>query len=205
MQLNVDNLHGGDGGTVEVNDAVFGVGFREPLVHQVVTAYLAAARSGTSAQKNRSAVAGGAAKPRRQKGSGRARVGTIRSPLFRGGGRAFPSSTRSYAQKVNRKMYRGAIRSILSELVRRERIRVVEAVELEAPKTKLLDKLLHDAGLDDVLFVVDGENLNLELASRNLSGVDIVDAREMNPVALLRRERLVVTAPALKRIEEQFS
>ena len=171
MQLNISNLDGAASGTIDLNDAVFGAEFKEPLVHQVVTAYMAAGRSGTSAQKNRSAVSGGGSKPWRQKGTGRARAGTIRSPIFRSGGRAFPSSTRSYEQKVNRKMYRGAIRSILSELVRAERLRVVSSLDLAEAKTKLLVGELNKAGLEDVLIIVDGENRNVELAARNLHKV----------------------------------
>lgn len=203
MQVNINKLQGEAAGNVDVSDAVFGVDFKEPLIHQVVVAHLAAARAGTSAQKNRSAVSGGASKPWRQKGTGRARAGTIRSPLFRGGGKVFPASTRNYAQKVNRKMYRGAMRSILSELLRQERLRVVESADLDAPKTRDLAALLKSSNLVDVLMVVDGNYPNLELAARNLPKVDVAHVSEINPVVLLSRENVVVIgADAMKKIEE---
>ena len=203
MQVNINKLQGEAAGNVDVRAAVFGVDFKEPLIHQVVVAHLAAARAGTSAQKNRSAVSGGASKPWRQKGTGRARAGTIRSPLFRGGGKVFPASTRNYAQKVNRKMYRGAMRSILSELLRQERLRVVESADLDAPKTRDLATLLKSSNLVDVLMVVDGNYPNLELAARNLPKVDVAHVSEINPVVLLSRENVVVIgADAMKKIEE---
>ncbi len=205
MQLNISNLAGAAAGNVELNDEVFAVAYKEPLIHQVVVAHMAAARAGTSAQKNRSAVSGGNSKPWRQKGTGRARAGTIRSPLFRGGGKVFPSTTRSYAQKVNKKMYRGALRSMLSELIRLERLKVVDAVELQAPKTRELEKQLKSAGIADVLMVVANENRNLELASRNLPGVDLVNVRELNPLSLISRENVVVVgAETMKMIEESL-
>ncbi len=203
MQMNIQSLEGTASGNVDLSDTVFGVDFKEPLIHQVVVAHLAAARAGTSAQKNRAAVSGGNRKPWRQKGTGRARAGTIRSPLFRGGGKVFPATTRSYDQKVNRKMYRGAMRSILSELIRQERLRVVESVDLPEPKTSQLHRLLKLAGIEDVLFVTAGEQPNLELAARNLVKVDVIGCRELNPVALLRHENVVVVgADAMKKIEE---
>ena len=205
MQLNISNLAGAAAGNVDLNDEVFAVAYKEPLIHQVVVAHMAAARAGTSAQKNRSAVSGGNSKPWRQKGTGRARAGTIRSPLFRGGGKVFPSTTRSYAQKVNKKMYRGALRSMLSELIRLERLKVVDAVELQAPKTRELEKQLKSAGIADVLMVVANENRNLELASRNLPGVDLVNVRELNPLSLISRENVVVVgAETMKMIEESL-
>ena len=205
VELNISNLEGTENGHVELNDDVFGVEFKEPLIHQVVVAHLAAARSGTSAQKNRAAVSGGGRKPWRQKGTGRARAGTIRSPIFRGGGKVFPATTRNYDQKVNKKMYRGAMRSILSELIRQGRLRVVERVELAGPKTAELSKQLKLAGLKDVLFVAGDESSNLELASRNLVGVDVIQVREINPVNLLRHENVVVIGgEAMKRIEESL-
>lgn len=205
MQLTISNLDGAATGNVELSETVFGVDFKEPLIHQVVVAHLAAARSGTSAQKNRSAVAGGGSKPWRQKGTGRARAGTIRSPLFRGGGKVFPSSTRNYEQKVNKKMYRGAMRSILSELIRQERLRVLEPVDLPVPKTRELEKRLQSAGIADVLFVTESEQVNLELASRNLVNVDVISVADINPVTLLRHENVVVLGEnAMKKIEESL-
>lgn len=203
VQMNIQSLEGAATGNVDLSDTVFGVDFKEPLIHQVVVAHLAAARAGTSAQKNRAAVSGGNKKPWRQKGTGRARAGTIRSPLFRGGGKVFPAATRSYDQKVNRKMYRGAMRSILSELIRQERLRVIESVDLPEPKTGQLHRQLKSAGIEDVLFVTAGEQPNLELAARNLVKVDVIGCRELNPVALLRHENVVVVgADAMKKIEE---
>ncbi|KAA3625062.1 MAG: 50S ribosomal protein L4 [Proteobacteria bacterium] len=202
VELSISSLEGTSTGNLDLNDAVFGVDFKEPLIHQVVVAHLAAARSGTSAQKNRSEVSGGGSKPWRQKGTGRARAGTIRSPIFRGGGKVFPSSTRNYDQKVNKKMYRGAMRSILSELIRQDRLRVVESVDLSAPKTRELEKKLKAAGIDDVLFIVDGSQSNLELAARNLAKVDVIGPGEINPVVLLRHENVVVLGgETMKKIE----
>jgi large subunit ribosomal protein L4 len=205
VELNINSLEGSTNGNLELNDEVFGVEFKEPLIHQVVVAHLAGGRSGTSAQKNRSAVSGGGRKPWRQKGTGRARAGTIRSPIFRGGGKVFPATTRNYDQKVNKKMYRGAMRSILSELIRQGRLRVVDQVELPAPKTAELAKQLKSAGLSDVLFILGDESRNLELASRNLIGVDVIRMREINPVNLLRRENVVVIGgEVMKQIEESL-
>ena len=203
MQININNLQGDAAGNVDVSESVFGVDFKEPLIHQVVVAHMAAARAGTSAQKNRAAVSGGASKPWRQKGTGRARAGTIRSPLFRGGGKIFPATTRSYAQKVNKKMYRGAMRSILSELLRQSRLRVVESADLDAPKTRELAGRLKSSNIEDVLIVVGGEYPHLELAARNLPRVDVVQAKEINPVTLLSRENVIVVGgETMKQIEE---
>jgi len=202
VQLNINNLDGGAGGSVEISDAVFAVDYKEPLIHQVVTAQMAAARSGTSAQKNRSAVNGGGAKPWRQKGTGRARAGTIRSPIFRGGGKVFPSSTRSYEQKVNRKMYRGALKSVLSELIRAERLQVVDGLDMAEPKTKALKAKLDSANLADVVIVVQGDSRNLELSARNLIGVDVIDVSEVSPLTLLQRKNVAISADALKKVEE---
>jgi large subunit ribosomal protein L4 len=203
VQINISSLEGTSVGNVDLSDAVFGVDYREPLIHQVVVAYQAAARSGTSAQKNRAAVSGGGGKPWRQKGTGRARAGTIRSPIFRGGGRTFPSTTRNYEQKVNKKMYRGAMRSILSELLRQDRLKVVEAADLENPKTRELDKRLKAAGISDVLVITGAEFVNLELAARNLVNVDVIGVGEVNPVSLLRHENILVFgSDTLKKIEE---
>ena len=192
-------------GSVDVAEAAFGADFNEPLVHQVVTAYLAGARAGTKAQKNRSAVRGGGAKPWRQKGTGRARAGTIRSPIWVGGGRTFAAQPRSYDQKVNKKMYRAALRSVLSELVRQDRLVVIESLELEAPKTTLLAAKLKDLGLDNVLVLNEAFDENVFLAARNLPNVGICDAGSIDPVVLIRFEKVLITLPALKLIEERLS
>jgi large subunit ribosomal protein L4 len=192
------------GGTVQVSDAVFGAEFRPALVHQVVTAYMAGARAGTKAQKNRASVSGGGAKPWRQKGTGRARAGTTRGPLWRGGGRAFAASPRSFEQKVNRKMYRGAVRAILSELARQERLVVVPDLSVEAPKTKTLVAKLRALGVSDTLILTEGFQESLLLASRNLPGVDVLTVQEVDPVSLIAFEHVVVTEAAVKRLEERL-
>ncbi len=192
-------------GSVDVAEAAFGAEFNEALVHQVVTAYLAGSRAGTKAQKNRSAVRGGGTKPWRQKGTGRARAGTIRSPIWVGGGRAFAAKPRDYSQKVNKKMYRAAMRSVLSELARQDRLVVVESLELEAPKTKLLAMKLKDLDLDNVLILNEAFDEKVFLAARNLPDVGICDVASMDPVVLIRFEKVLVTLPALKLIEERLS
>ena len=200
MDLNVQG-----GSTIQVSDAVFGTEFKAPLVHQVVTAYMAGARAGTKAQKSRSDVSGGGIKPWRQKGTGRARAGTIRSPLFRTGGVTFAARPRSYEQKVNRKMYQGALRSILSELVRQERLVVVEQFGVDAPKTKELVHKLGDLGLKDVLIVVQSLEDNLLLAARNLYHVDVRTVADIDPVSLVGFGQVLMTAGALKQLEEQLA
>lgn len=192
-------------GSVDVADAAFGAEFNEPLVHQVVTAYLAGARAGTKRQKNRAAVRGGGAKPWRQKGTGRARAGTIRSPIWVGGGRAFAAKPRDFSQKVNKKMYRAALRSVMSELVRQDRLVVIESLELEAPKTKLLAAKLKEMELDNVLILNEAFDEKIFLAARNLPNVGICDAASIDPVVLIRFEKVLVTLPALKLIEERLS
>ncbi len=204
MELSLQNSSG-DAGSIEVSDAAFGAAFNESLIHQVVTAYLAGSRAGTRAQKNRSAVRGGGAKPYRQKGTGRARAGTIRSPLWRGGGRAFPAGPQNHAQKVNRKMYRAALRSIFSELARQERLVVMESFSVEEPKTRVLEKQLQALDLADVLIVVDQPDENLALAARNLYRVDVRAGTAVDPVSLLGHEKVLVTVPALKQIEERLT
>ena len=195
-----------DGSTdrkVSLADAVFGAEFKEPLVHQVVCAYLAGARAGTSAQKNRSAVSGGGAKPWRQKGTGRARAGTSRSPLWRKGGRAFPSSTRSYSQKVNRKMYRAAIRSILSELLRQERLLICDEIQLSEPKTAKMADALGGLGVSGRTLLVTAEyDVNVALSARNLISVETVQASQLDPVSLVGSENIVFTEGALRKVEE---
>lgn len=192
-------------GSVDVAEAAFGADFNEALVHQVVSAYLAGSRAGTKAQKNRAAARGGGAKPWRQKGTGRARAGTIRSPIWVGGGRTFAAKPRDYSQKVNKKMYRAALRSVMSELVRQDRLVVVESLVLEAPKTKLLATKLKDLKLDNVLLLNEAFDENLFLAARNLPNVGICDAGSIDPVVLIRFEKVLITLPALKLIEERLS
>ena len=194
-----------DSGSVDVAEAAFGADFNEALVHQVVTADLAGSRAGTKAQKNRAAVRGGGAKPWRQKGTGRARAGTSSSPIWVGGGRTFAAQPRSHDQKVNKKMYRAALRSVLSELVRQDRLVVVKELSLEAPKTKLLATKLKEFDLGSVLILTEAFDEKLFLAARNLSDVGICDAAAIDPVVLIRFEKVLVTLPALKLLEERLS
>ncbi len=203
MDLNVKTAAGAQ--TLQVSDEIFGAEFKQSLVHQVVTAYMAAARSGTKAQKNRSAVSGGGAKPFRQKGTGRARAGTSRSPIWRSGGVNFAATPRSYDQKVNRKMYRGALRSILSELNRQERLVVVDQISISQPKTKELVGMLNGMNLKDVLVVSSNPDENLYLASRNLYGVDVRDVNEIDPVSLVAYENVLITEEAVKKLEERLA
>ncbi|MBK1648106.1 50S ribosomal protein L4 [Rhabdochromatium marinum] len=188
-------------GVLEVSDQVFGADYKPNLVHQVVTAYMAGSRQGTKAQKNRAQVQGGGAKPYRQKGTGRARAGTTRSPLWRGGGMTFPARPRSYAQKVNRKMYRGAVRSMLSELARQERLTVVPEFKLAEPKTKAMVAQLKAFDIDDVLLIVEGFDEGLLLASRNLHKVDVITANELDPVSLLAFAHVMITEAAVRQLE----
>ena len=190
--------------SIDVADAAFGADFNEPLVHQVVTAYLAGGRAGTKAQKRRSDVRGGGAKPWRQKGTGRARAGTTRSPIWVGGGRAFAARPRDFKQKVNRKMYRSAMRSMLSELVRQERLLVMDEFGVSAPKTKELRVKLQELGTDNALIVVEGFDENLWLAARNLPHIEVLEARSINPVSLAKYDQVIVTVPAVKILEERL-
>ena len=200
MQLSVNG-----GKDIKVSDATFGREFSEALVHQVVTAYLAGARAGTKAQKNRSDVSGGGAKPWRQKGTGRARSGTLSSPIWRSGGVTFAAEPRSYAQKVNRKMYRGAMRSILSELLRQERLVVVDDFSISAPKTRELAGKLREMDITDGLIVVEDLDENLILASRNLYSIDVRDNADVDPASLIAYDKIVMTSAALKKIEERLA
>ena len=195
----------GGKGSIELSDETFGATFNEPLVHQVVTAYRAAGRSGSKRQKNRSDARGGGAKPWRQKGTGRARSGTLRSPIWVGGGRAFAARPRDYSQKVNRKMYRAAMRSMLSELIRQDRVLVVDSMEMPAPKTQDLVAKLADLKLDSVLILVDEYDQNLCLSARNLPSVDVLDLREINPLSLMRFDRVLATKGALQGLEARLS
>jgi large subunit ribosomal protein L4 len=200
MQLATRN-----GAGVDVSDSVFGVDYNEALIHQVVVAYMAGARSGTKAQKNRSAVSGGGAKPFRQKGTGRARAGTSRGPIWRGGGVTFAAQPRSYVQKVNRKMYRGAVRSIVSELARQERLSVVDDFSLTSPKTRELAGKLAELGLRDVLVLVDAFDEKLFLAARNLPHVDVMTATEVDPVSMIAFDNVLATEAAVRRLEERLA
>ncbi len=193
------------GKSIEVSEKAFGREFNEALVHQVVTAYMAAGRAGTKRQLSKAEVRGGGRKPHNQKGGGRARAGSIRSPIWVGGGRAFAARPRDYAQKVNRKMYRGALSALLSELARLERLTVVESFALDAPKTKLLASKLKELGLADVLVVVEAYDEKLELASRNLMGVTVLPVTAVDPVSLLRHERVLATVGAIRMLEEKLA
>ena len=201
MNLNL----AGANGSVEVSDLAFGKEFNEALVHQVVTAYLAGARQGTKAQKTRSEVSGGGAKPFRQKGTGRARAGTIRSPIWRSGGVTFAAKPRSHSQKVNKKMYRAAMRCIFSELVRQDRLVVVDQFSMDTPKTKQFIAKMKEFDLANALIVTEDVEANLYLAARNVPHVDVRDVAGIDPVSLVGFEKVVVTVPALKKIEEALA
>ena len=205
MELSVVKPGNATAGTVSVSDVAFAREYNEDLVHQVVTAYLAGARQGTRAQKTRSEVSGGGKKPWRQKGTGRARAGTIRSPIWRSGGVTFAARPQDHSQKVNRKMYRAAMRSIMSELARQGRLLVVESVEIEAPKTKLLVQQLGEYGLDSVLIVTSELGENLYLAARNLHKVDVRDVDGVDPVSLIAYDKVMVTVDAVKKFEEMLA
>lgn len=203
MDLNI--VKGGkSSGSLQASDAVFAADFNEPLVHQVVVAYQAGARQGTRGQKNRAAVSGGGAKPFRQKGTGRARAGTSRSPIWRGGGRTFPATTQDFSQKVNRKSYRAALRSILSELVRQERLVVCDDIAVTEPKTRLLVEKLGGLKDDNTLVITHEQDINLLLASRNLHKVAVIDVTELNPFWLVGFERIILTSDAVKLIEKRL-
>jgi len=206
MQINLAAANKKSDKAVELSDNVFSNYFNESLVHQVVTAYMAKARSGNHAQKNRAAVSGGGKKPWRQKGTGRARAGTTRSPIWRKGGVTFAAQPQDYSQKVNRKMYQGAMRSILSELLRQERLIVVDNFAVSAPKTKeLLDKFKELNINNDVLVVTDSVDENLFLAARNLPKVDVVDVAAADPVSLIGFDKVLITLPAIKQFEEMLA
>lgn len=190
---------------VDVSEATFGRQFNEALVHQVVVAYMAGARQGTRAQKTRSEVNGGGRKPFRQKGTGRARAGTIRSPIWRGGGQTFAAKPQDFSQKVNRKMYRGAMQSILSELIRQDRLVVTEEFAIDAPKTKEFQARLKSLELGNVLVVVEEVDSNLYLGARNLRNVEVIDVQGVNPVNLIGFDKVLFTVGALKKAEEMLA
>lgn len=191
--------------TVELADGTFARDFNEPLIHQVVTAYLAGGRSGTRATKSRSDVSGGGAKPWRQKGTGRARAGTIRSPIWRSGGHTFALSPQDHSQKVNKKMYRSAMRSILSELIRQERLTIVDAFSVAAPKTKELAEKLAAIKFESGLIIIESADDNLFLSARNLHKVNVLEASEINPVSLVGSAKVIMTVGAVQKIEEMLA
>lgn len=206
MELNVrDFPAGNEQSKVSVSDAAFAADYNEALIHQVVTAYMAGARAGTAQQKNRADVRGGGAKPWRQKGTGRARAGTSRSSIWRSGGVTFAARPRNYEQKVNRKMYRAAMRSILSELVRQDRLTVVAELNVEAPKTKALNSALSGMDLGSVLIVSGEVDENLYLSARNLPHVGVTDVTAMDPVSLVSYENVLMSESAVKQIEEALA
>ncbi len=204
MELNIASNDKTTGKLVQVSDTVFGREFNEPLIHQVVTAYLAGARSGTKAQKTRAEVSGGGTKPWRQKGTGRARAGTIRSPLWRKGGKIFAATPRDFTQKVNRKMYEGAMRSILSELVRQERLTILDEFVLSQPKTRELIEKLQGLAVHKVLIIHDNIDRNLLLAARNLHYVQLCSPEQVSPANLIAFDRILITVAALKQVEEKL-
>lgn len=193
--------------SITVSEQVFNAAFNESLIHQVVTAYGAAGRAGTKAQKTRCEVSGGGRKPWRQKKTGRARAGSIRSPLFRGGGVIFAAKPRDFSKKVNKKMYRGALCSILSELARQGRLKVIESLSISEPKTRAFKALMNSMGLSSdkkTLFIADAVDKNLYLAARNLPRVDVRDATAMDPLSLIRFDEVILTTPVVKQLEEQL-
>ncbi len=193
------------GSALSVSEAIFGADYNEALIHQAVVAFQAGSRQGTRGQKNRSAVSGGGAKPWRQKGTGRARAGTSRSPIWRGGGKTFPAVNQDFSQKMNRKAYRAAMRSILSELVRQERLIVSDDFKISEPKTKQVVAKMSELKLDDVLVITHEFDENLELASRNLYHVGVLGADEINPVSLIGFDNVLITSEAVKYIEEKLA
>ena len=187
---------------ISISNDIFSKEFNESLIHQAVVSFMAASRQGSAKQKNRSEVRGGGKKPYRQKGTGRARAGTIRSPLWRGGGVTFASRPRDFNKKINKKMYRAAIKSIFSELVRQNRLVAIEKPVLEKPKTKEIANFLNEFSLSKVLIITDELDINLYLSARNIPNVDVITVREINPVNLLKPQKVAVTSEALKQIEE---
>ena len=205
MELEIKGIDGQASGTnVTLNQDIFGAAFNESLVHQIVIAYQAGARQGTKAQKNRSAVRGGGAKPWRQKGTGRARAGTNNSPIWRGGGNAFPASPRNFSQKVNRKSFKSAMRSILAELVRQDRLIVVSELKFEQPKTKDLSSSLTGLNADNALLIDVQGNTNLELSARNLPFVGVACSSNLSPVDLVNHDKVVITEQAMNELQEKL-
>ena len=205
MELTIQKSGSGKAGTMNVADSVFSVEFNEPLIHQVLTSYLAGARSGTKAQKTRAEVRGGGRKPFKQKGTGRARAGTIRSPIWRGGGVTFAAKTQDHSKKLNKKMYRAAMRSILSELVRQERFICIDEFNVDESKTKLVKDKLASLSLDDVLIVTEELNENLYLGVRNIPKVDVIDTNEIDPYSLIGFDKVLMTQAAVEKVEAWLS
>jgi large subunit ribosomal protein L4 len=205
VELALHNGTGGAAGALEVSDKAFASDYNETLVHQAVVAYMAGARAGSKAQKSRAEVRGGGAKPWRQKGTGRARVGSSRNPIWRGGGVTFAAKPRDYEQKLNKKMYRAALRSIFSELVRQERLVAVESFDVVTHKTRDLLGQLGQLGVEDVLIVVNEPDEKLLLAARNLVAVGVIETSQVNPVSLIAYDKVVMTADSVKAIEERLA
>jgi len=205
VELEIKGINGDTSGSkVSLNQDIFAATFNESLVHQVVTAYQAGSRQGTKATKNRSAVSGGGAKPWRQKGTGRARAGTSRSPIWRSGGNAFPCSPRNFSQKVNRKSFKSAMRSILAELVRQDRLIIVDKFDFEAPKTKTLSSTLSGLEATNSLLIDVQGNENLELSARNLPSVSVASSHNLSPVELIAHEKVVITEQAMNELQEKL-
>jgi len=204
MGLQIPALNGNNANNVDVLEAVFGQSYNETLIHQLVTRYLAGARAGTKAQKTRSDVSGGGAKPWKQKGTGRARSGSTRSPIWRTGGKVFAARPRDYEQKLNKKMFRVGIRSILSELLRQDRLVVNDAIIPSSPKTKEFNVKLKDIGARRLLIIVDKIESNLALASRNIPNIEVIEAENLSPVLLVAADKIIVTSAAIKRLEERL-
>jgi len=205
MKIKIEKSGRKQSSTMSVADSVFAVDFNEPLVHQVLVSYMAGSRSGTKSQKSRSEVRGGGRKPWRQKGTGRARAGTIRSPLWRGGGVTFAAKPRDYSKKVNRKMFRGAMRSIFSELIRQKRFICVDEFDVAESKTKLVKDKLNKLGLKEALIITEGLSENLYLGVRNIPKVDVMDSNEINPYSLVGFEKILITQSAVEKVEEWLS
>ena len=205
MELKIEKSGKKQAGTMSVADNVFAVKFNEPLIHQVLVSYMAGSRSGTKAQKSRSEARGGGKKPWRQKGTGRARAGTIRSPIWRGGGVTFAAKPRDFSKKINKKMFRGAMRSIFSELVRQERFVCVDEFDVSESKTKLVKEKLDKLGLKEVLIITEGLSENLYLGVRNIPKVDVMDSNEIDPYSLIGFEKVLITQAAVEKVEEWLS
>ena len=205
MELKIEKSGKKQAGTMSVADNVFSAKFNEPLIHQVLVSYMAGSRSGTKAQKSRSEVRGGGKKPWRQKGTGRARAGSIRSPIWRGGGVTFAAKSRDFSKKINKKMFRGAMRSIFSELVRQERFVCVDEFDVSESKTKLVKEKLDKLGLKEVLIITEGLSENLYLGVRNIPKVDVMDSNEIDPYSLIGFEKVLITQAAVEKVEEWLS
>lgn len=205
MSLQIPALSGTNSKNLDVLESVFGQSYNETLIHQLVTRYLAGSRAGTKAQKTRSDVSGGGAKPWRQKGTGRARSGTTRSPIWRTGGVSFAARPRNYEQKLNKKMFRVGIRSILSELLRQNRLVVSDAIVPSTPKTKQFSEKLKNVDARRVLILVDKVEENLALASRNIPNVEVVEAENLSPILLVTADKIIATTAAIKKLEERLA